>query len=1022
MRRIVFALLAAAGLAIAVPSSSFAQSDAADEIEEAGARLSEEEARRILASSLPAGASRQAQIDHYLARQRAAFTLGNSTERIAALRKLVELTDTPERISPHAGFLWRELVRYGNQTEAFELGESLVSDRRTTPEGRIILKADLGLDYAALGERDKAARLLREVDEGRRQLAPSLGPRSTAYLEVSAERLRAAVLHANADPEGSYAAIKRALAASQAEVKATRALATTTGVAQDRAIRQRNGTMTYAVWLYFVQGRNEEAEALARQGMRLAAEEKTGGAVLGYWQSKLGQALLGARRYEESAAASREAIASMQAAGVVASSVQAVNARVVLMQALFGLERWAEADQVAQALAAATADDFAARGGIADNPVLVSFLHLRNGRLEQAKERIEGSVRYRQRWYGSRHPISVEALGVRAMVRQAMGESFNALDDYREVLAFVFAPDSSYSDAQPSGLRGFILPQVLRGFLELARERHAAGKSDEALADLAFRVADRLQSSVVQQALIDSAARLLATTPDLAALARKEQERRAKAREGIARLNRELAEEGRLAREGKERIEKAKAAKQDPAAIAALAKAERERIRASQAELKTLREELETFDKARGEHQREISQRFPAYYALVNPKPPTLAGLAKLLAKDELFVSVYPTSTGTYVWAVPAEGSPAMHVSPMTKAQVAEAVAALRRGLDVGERPDPGRAPVDTATAHRLYAELLGPARATAPGARVITVATASELGQVPLAALVTKPAEGPFNAGRTGWLVREAAISQVATAAAFRALREAGARAPAKSAFFGFGDPLFSSRSTATKPGAVRSLVRGRREAGYDTEAFDYGSIPALPETRDEIAAIAKALGADPSRDALYGARATRAAALATDLSDRRVVAFATHGLKPGDLPGLSRPALALAATADGASPLLVMDDVLTLKLQADTVVLSACNTASDDGRALEAYSGLARAFFFAGARSVLATHWAVETISARELVTRTFAHQAANPGTPRAESLRQAQLALLDGTAGPGFSHPFYWAPYALTGDPSR
>jgi CHAT domain-containing protein len=193
-----------------------------------------------------------------------------------------------------------------------------------------------------------------------------------------------------------------------------------------------------------------------------------------------------------------------------------------------------------------------------------------------------------------------------------------------------------------------------------------------------------------------------------------------------------------------------------------------------------------------------------------------------------------------------------------------------------------------------------------------------------------------------------------------------------------------------------------------------------ALPETRDEILAIAKALGADPARDVRFGAQATRAAVLSGPLLDRRVVAFATHGLKPGDLPGLSRPALAMAAGASGESPLLTLDDVLTIKLSADWVVLSACNTASADGRAQEAFSGLARAFFFSGARAVLATHWAVESLSAQQLVARTFAHQAANRGAARAESLRHAQLEFVEGRAGAAYAHPFFWAPYALYGDP--
>ena len=111
----------------------------------------------------------------------------------------------------------------------------------------------------------------------------------------------------------------------------------------------------------------------------------------------------------------------------------------------------------------------------------------------------------------------------------------------------------------------------------------------------------------------------------------------------------------------------------------------------------------------------------------------------------------------------------------------------------------------------------------------------------------------------------------------------------------------------------------------------------------------------------------------------------------------------------------LLTLEDVLGLKLNADWVVLSACNTAAADGGAGEALSGLARGFFYAGARSLLVTHWAVETESAKLLTTGTFSFQAANPGASKAESLRQAMLKVM---AMPQYSHPAYWAPYALVG----
>ena len=88
-------------------------------------------------------------------------------------------------------------------------------------------------------------------------------------------------------------------------------------------------------------------------------------------------------------------------------------------------------------------------------------------------------------------------------------------------------------------------------------------------------------------------------------------------------------------------------------------------------------------------------------------------------------------------------------------------------------------------------------------------------------------------------------------------------------------------------------------------------------------------------------------------------------------------------------------------------------------DGRAEEALSGLARGFFYAGARSVLVTHWAVETESAKLLTTRTFEHYAANPYAGKAESLRQAMLKVM---ALPQYRHPAFWAPYALVGDGGR
>jgi CHAT domain-containing protein len=328
-----------------------------------------------------------------------------------------------------------------------------------------------------------------------------------------------------------------------------------------------------------------------------------------------------------------------------------------------------------------------------------------------------------------------------------------------------------------------------------------------------------------------------------------------------------------------------------------------------------------------------------------------------------------------------------------------------------------------------------------------LIVAVQGPLASLPFSALVvTEPEPGKA----PEWLIQRMAITQVPTSSSLLALRRAAAGAVAPRPLIGFGDPVFDlagrntsaspirrvatsqvatapAKAAAAKQSAKRKgILVSRTSTSFDIErGFRYADIPGLPETRTELLALAAALGADPQQDLYLGERASRNAVLQTDLSDRRVVAFATHGLMPGEIPGVSKPSLAMSAVASnptGQSPLLTLDDVLALRLNAQWVVLSACNTAAGemDGSAM---SGLVRGFFFAGARSVLATHWSVESASAEALVSSTFKRAADDPGRSRATSLREAQLAMINGQLGNGkWRHPFYWAPYSLFGDPSR
>jgi CHAT domain-containing protein len=327
-------------------------------------------------------------------------------------------------------------------------------------------------------------------------------------------------------------------------------------------------------------------------------------------------------------------------------------------------------------------------------------------------------------------------------------------------------------------------------------------------------------------------------------------------------------------------------------------------------------------------------------------------------------------------------------------------------------------------------------------GASSLLVVPDRALAELPLGVLVTQPVAAPAEAkGRPAFadyktvpfLVRRVAITQLPSVAALSTLRALPAAGANRAPFIGYGDPVFNAQQAAQSVQVADAGTLATRGAKLimrsapkteQTASANLGMLPRLPETADEVRAIARALHADPDKDVFVGVAANERAVETANLANRRVIAFATHGLVAGDLDGLTQPALALSAPqvahVDGDG-LLTMDEVLALKLNADWVVLSACNTAAADGAGAEAVSGLGRAFFYAGARALLVSNWPVETVSARSLTTDLFKRQGDNPSLSRAEALRQAELALIDGEGGAGFSyaHPIFWAPFSLIGD---
>lgn len=141
------------------------------------------------------------------------------------------------------------------------------------------------------------------------------------------------------------------------------------------------------------------------------------------------------------------------------------------------------------------------------------------------------------------------------------------------------------------------------------------------------------------------------------------------------------------------------------------------------------------------------------------------------------------------------------------------------------------------------------------------------------------------------------------------------------------------------------------------------------------------------------------------------------------GELNGLGEPGLILSPPSRGTvedDGYLAASEVAQLKLNADWVVLSACNTAASDGATgAEGLSGLSKAFFYAGARSLLVSHWRVSSLATVPLTTVMLKEYKAAPGQGKAEAQRKSMLSLMNTPGHPEYAHPFFWAPFVVVGE---
>ena len=1033
-RALLFSLLLSSLLVLSLQAAPARAQELAPELD-TGPRLQiapQERARlqAVLDAPVPRFAANAALQEHFRAKDAAAFALGDNAAREAVLRQWqAALFDIDSRWTLASYLLGSEKI-----AEGFTLFEDLIKDLRV-PNQMVRARARLAVAYMEQNKLPRAAKLLEEAEAIIQKSFPRLREGSAGYWFIRAEM---EYLNARGRLLSRMGQFDQALQAARLAIDKGHALQPLHAFVDQRQQQYSRANHAWAATEMASIQINMSRWLDADESLRLAnalyrdyglTEDK----MLGFLMR-----VSDLRFSEGNYAASREVALNIRQLqrklGYAEQSPSVLWNRFRINRALVGEQRWQEAAEELEQIDAAVGEQPQLQQ-IARQVRVRAMVYMQTGRLAQAQALYARTLDWHERTFGESHYFTALTRGLYAvsLARGSASQQSQARPQFEQAVRDIASPNMLSVDYRENAITRATRTLIFETYLQLlssssaadaAQVRDAAAPSDNDAAK-AFAAANHLIASSVEQAIADAAARAGIHQPGVAQIARQDQIARNELSSLYAYITEQSAEGDR---------------RRNPDVVRSM--------RARIAELEQLR---------RG-YRDQIQKEFPEYFQLLQPRPPSAQEIAARLAADEVFVSILTLKDQTYVFALTSDGRVGLHKAAIGEQRVGQLVAAVRATLDVAG-PAAYRTRFDFAAAHEIYRQLLLPLGERIRDKSHLIVAASGALGQLPFSVLPT----APWNSNRYAaapWLVRSHAISHIPSSSAWLSLKRLQQQPSADQPLMAWGDPLFdASRSgalLAQSGGMVRSATIERPVLRLDitqpqVDRLRYSAIPPLPDTRDEVLALARSLGADVRNDVLLGRDATRESVLAASadgrLQRKRVVVFATHGLLAGDLPRLDQPALAMAATPSSTasatpsstalatpsstasstssnaetalSPLLTLEDVLGLKLNADWVVLSACNTAGADGRQGEAMSGLARGFFYAGSRSLLVTHWSVESESAKLLTTSTFAAYQSSPAMTRSRALRHGMLVVM---ALPRFEHPAFWAPYALVGEGGR
>jgi len=409
--------------------------------------------------------------------------------------------------------------------------------------------------------------------------------------------------------------------------------------------------------------------------------------------------------------------------------------------------------------------------------------------------------------------------------------------------------------------------------------------------------------------------------------------------------------------------------------------------------------------------QLELREKSPAYANLIYPRPLTLAETQdKVLTAKDVLLEYSLGEEHSYFWAITKNKSYMLPLPPQS--EITENV--KQYFAIINHAPHPSALPASIGM--NLYNLLIKPASKVLQGKSNLIIIPDGVLHYLPFEALVTR-----VEKNQPQYMIESFNISYAPSASVLgfiKSQKEKPVSANQRE-LLAFGDPIFGDESASQKrevatqdTASVDSSAENITERGlYEERGFEF---KRLEHTAEEIQKIASHFDTD-KRLTYVRAEAKEERLKAEALIQYRFLHFATHGVLDEQTPGRSSVVLTLDndLTEDG---FLQMNEVFNLNLDADLVVLSACQTGKGKLLRGEGVIGMTRAFMYAGARSLLVSLWSVNDQSTANFMASFYDHM--HRGKAKSEALRQAKLDFIKGTDA-ALHHPYFWAPFVLMGN---